>query len=75
MCFTKQLIDGVRYYALPGSKVYPSVTSVLKVLNKPTLNDWSTRVALKEFKQAMLNKPPHVETKEDEVDWLDQMVE
>eukprot|EP00937_MAST-01D_sp_MAST-1D-sp2_P006706 g6706.t1 len=47
-----------RHYRVPGTNnLFPSVTTVLNVLNKPALVPWSTRVTLDAVKRDILSQP------------------
>jgi hypothetical protein len=43
-----ELIDGKRFYNVPGGKYYPSITSVLSVLSEESIQRWRKRVGEKE---------------------------
>lgn len=41
---TTQTLDGKRFYATPDGKLYPSVTTVMSILNKDAIMEWRRRV-------------------------------
>ena len=41
---TTQTLDGKRFYATPEGKLYPSVTTVMSILNKDAIMEWRRRV-------------------------------
>jgi ATP-dependent exoDNAse (exonuclease V) beta subunit len=45
---TSQTIDGKRFYTTPEGKVYPSITTVLSVLNKEAIEEWRERIGQEE---------------------------
>lgn len=43
-----EIIDGKRYYTTPAGLVYPSITTILSILNKDALDEWRKRIGQEE---------------------------
>ena len=50
-CPEIKIIDGKRFYITPDGNAYPSITTVLSLQNKPSLEKWKKDVGEKEAKR------------------------
>ena len=50
---TREVIDGKRVYVTPNGNVYPSITSILALQPKPSLNEWKEKVGHAEASKIM----------------------
>lgn len=75
MAIARHVIEGARYYSIPGHKTFfPSVTTVLKVINKPSLQSWQQRVTLDCVKELLKTRPTHSLTTEEEEKWVEGVI-
>lgn len=75
MAVLRHLIDGSRYYSIPGHKTFfPSVTTVLKIINKPALQAWQQKVTLDAVKEALKTRPKHMLDATQEKQWLEDVI-
>jgi len=75
MPILRHLINGSRYYSIPGHKqFFPSVTTVLKIINKPGLHAWQQRVTLEAVKEALKVRPKQLLNVEQERKWLEEVI-
>ena len=49
----REVIDGKRVYVTPQGNVYPSITSILALQEKPGLDEWKEKVGKKEADKIM----------------------
>ena len=66
---------GGRHYEIDGVR-YPSVTTILKVVNKPALVPWAKKVALEKVREELqerVTRPAHAPTELDD-EWLDEVI-
>lgn len=67
---------GARFYEIEGVR-YPSVTTVLSVINKPALVPWARNVALADVRSTLLESLHETQTWEDFAKygvWLDEII-
>ncbi|KYR02561.1 hypothetical protein DLAC_00697 [Tieghemostelium lacteum] len=65
-------INGQRFYKIGDKEeLYPSVTTVLQIIDKPQLNTWKRNQMLHEVKEQFLQRPKSIKN-EDE--WIDKVV-
>ena len=50
---TREVIDGKRVYVTPNGNVYPSITSILALQEKPGLDEWKAKVGQEEATNIM----------------------
>jgi len=50
---TREVIDGKRVYVTPNGNVYPSITSILALQEKPGLDEWKAKVGQEEATKIM----------------------
>ncbi|EFA80539.1 hypothetical protein PPL_06476 [Heterostelium album PN500] len=71
--------NGQRYYqGIPGTpnKLFPSVTTVLKMINKPMLKQWELNTVVQSLKESYFAKRPKdgFATLAQEKQWIDQLI-
>jgi len=70
MSAVRRVINGERFYAIPGQReLFPSVTTVLKIINKPAITQWQQKVMLESVENSLKNKPKHALSASEELKW------
>ncbi|GAM28103.1 hypothetical protein SAMD00019534_112790 [Acytostelium subglobosum LB1] len=69
---------GQRYYQIPEhpDRLFPSVTSILQIINKPAIGAWERNLIIQSIKDTYIKtRPPNgFESVEAEKEWLDNML-
>eukprot|EP01133_Synstelium_polycarpum_P015915 gene15915-18919_t len=73
---TRVMIKGQRFYEIAGHlKPFPSVTTVLKMINKPMIGNWEKKIMMAALKEAYFEtKPPVFMSEAHERSWVDSLV-
>jgi len=67
---SRVLVNGKRFYSIPGVReYYPSVTTVLGMINKPALGAWQQRVLIDSLRSSWEKKPSFSSAAEEKT-WL-----
>lgn len=54
LSISRVVSDGIRFYQIEGSeRKFPSVTTILNVINKPHLSQWEKRLAFEHLTQSI----------------------